>query len=1156
MAPKTGQSQQAQPKQGGSQQSGSQQSEDQQNVVTRHVRQFRAHDDPVWYDKSTNVQHSGFTPMFPTFPYNTYDLTTLTKGPKPTYVGLDRLFYGEGTQNQEFRGLKTWQSGILSRDLYQGIYDPQDENDDPITTYDKLKTRFVKVDEENWPKFWRKNRWFGPLDNPLDIIEDPTQDIIDSEPKQWSVDNPAIWAHLRISIEIAVRILRVLVASQPKLVHELMHALWRLRTTEAGVPLFEPFFPPDWYAELGFIAEKRIYGGSLHGGVGMPGRPYRSKELLPRRIGPYRLTYHHHLVEKWPRPSDVFAPEFLVENAQGRILVPEFTTNEHIPIWWTSAMVCEEYWKDTVGKYGMDAFRPRGVLQVTYRLARTGPEFFPAQLLSGPLTGVQSEMKPSRDDFAVRWNHRNQRWATMRPWYAEEYRIWNATPWGMIGKRFEISKFREAHTARDLVACKTIADNMDECLAELVQNEIGRTPERNSVAAVGLLMCAAMPYFTTTRTKVLEPSTQRVFNPSSTMANKFLFTLEYEEEKQSVEPGWCRDPASALRVFEETFRDYSSKWPCPTPWIFMCVKTFRDLVAQRATLPDGAWPTTAPYVPDYNPSTWLIRSDRAFAIYEPALWDPAPMPGSEPPAPVPAPVTAASSSMKRALSLTGSQLPQRYFSVGEIADHRTVNDAWVVEENNNHGFDVYNITDILRRRGCTSDQFRELITFTQSGCRTLVRDNELAQEIRGEFGKTIGSLGTQWVERYPEEVSECNGINGSPTWVTFGTAIYDITSFPFASGKERELLIQRSNGQVALFPEDSYSSDLPDRLRPYRCGTLITPPEKRNNRLTPLTMNMLRWRDNPAMGVYVAINGQVWDVLSYVDKYPDGKTTLMRSGGVDRTEFFRDNPPDFLQGGHDDRLVGRIVPEMKLEDITANQVVLHGWVFNIGALAFNEPESYAELRQYGGTDASSVLTGERAQGEVSGYYLSQLYLDGQEYIVGNITDETAAKRQITTGDLAQHSDPGGIYGTWLSIGQDVYNVTEIMRFPDFYPLDIPIGFAGRELTDPRRAAWLQTEHAARRIGKLVPGPATEPVDRGPTSVAELLKAGEHGGTLGAWRNVVRHFQKEKEDLQSGPDWYYHLGGQQPVKRRKGDNGRTYLLIDGEKVELPEPHTRK
>lgn len=35
---------------------------------------------------------------------------------------------------------------------------------------------------------------------------------------------------------------------------------------------------------------------------------------------------------------------------------------------------------------------------------------------------------------------------------------------------------------------------------------------------------------------------------------------------------------------------------------------------------------------------------------------------------------------------------QRYFSVGEIGDHRRLDDAWVVEANDQHGFDIYDIT--------------------------------------------------------------------------------------------------------------------------------------------------------------------------------------------------------------------------------------------------------------------------------------------------------------------------------------------------------------------------------------------------------------------------------------------------------------------------------
>lgn len=50
----------------------------------------------------------------------------------------------------------------------------------------------------------------------------------------------------------------------------------------------------------------------------------------------------------------------------------------------------------------------------------------------------------------------------------------------------------------------------------------------------------------------------------------------------------------------------------------------------------------------------------------------------------------------------------------------------------------------------------------------------------------------------------------------------------------------------------------------YRCGTILDLPSKPRAEadLTPFTERMLRWHDNPNMGVYFAVDGFVYDMSS------------------------------------------------------------------------------------------------------------------------------------------------------------------------------------------------------------------------------------------------------------------------------------------------------
>lgn len=55
----------------------------------------------------------------------------------------------------------------------------------------------------------------------------------------------------------------------------------------------------------------------------------------------------------------------------------------------------------------------------------------------------------------------------------------------------------------------------------------------------------------------------------------------------------------------------------------------------------------------------------------------------------------------------------------------------------------------------------------------------------------------------------------------------------------------------------------------------------------------------------------------------------MRSGGADRTEQFPQGifPQSILPGGDAELLVGRLVAEGDMTEITEDHIVLHGWVY-------------------------------------------------------------------------------------------------------------------------------------------------------------------------------------------------------------------------------------
>lgn len=189
------------------------------------------------------------------------------------------------------------------------------------------------------------------------------------------------------------------------------------------------------------------------------------------------------------------------------------------------------------------------------------------------------------------------------------------------------------------------------------------------------------------------------------------------------------------------------------------------------------------------------------------------------------------------------------------------------------------LTDTLERLQYTDADYKSIIDLTSQG--PMLNGDRKAQVVKSQLNaQQIGKLGKLLPQRCPEEVSECDGRDGAPLWVSIGTDVYDITgtyspysyvtcevliktvAFPFSSDEERSELTSNPGGSIPLLgnPKLRDTKELINRLDPYRCAVIRsrkTPksiPSPRN-----YTPTMLGWYDNPRMGFYTAINGIVYD---------------------------------------------------------------------------------------------------------------------------------------------------------------------------------------------------------------------------------------------------------------------------------------------------------
>ncbi|KAI1422950.1 hypothetical protein F5Y12DRAFT_716863 [Xylaria sp. FL1777] len=152
------------------------------------------------------VQHSSFAPYHPKYygdPINVQGHGVFSSGDE-----MDRFFYSETNGKHIFHGIPQWQFGPQFRSLqfsHRG-YVPGGHirslaQQDVVNVHRGIYlTERIEVDESKWFSFFKKSRWWDSLgDNPL------------LGGYRWTVDDPKIWRHLRVSIELADRILKTLI---------------------------------------------------------------------------------------------------------------------------------------------------------------------------------------------------------------------------------------------------------------------------------------------------------------------------------------------------------------------------------------------------------------------------------------------------------------------------------------------------------------------------------------------------------------------------------------------------------------------------------------------------------------------------------------------------------------------------------------------------------------------------------------------------------------------------------------------------------------------------------------------------------------------------------------------------------------------------------
>ncbi|KAI8948342.1 hypothetical protein F4801DRAFT_557551 [Xylaria longipes] len=155
------------------------------------------------------VKHSNFAPIHPPVHPVFYGDEPSVEGHEVFSSGYekDRLFVSEVAFKAIFHSIQPWQLGPMTRSLRLSqrgfipgghISSLSGEAHIHRLIYD---TERIQVDEDSWFPFLKKNRWRSTAANEPSILSG----------NLWSVDDPKVWEELRISLELANRILNALV---------------------------------------------------------------------------------------------------------------------------------------------------------------------------------------------------------------------------------------------------------------------------------------------------------------------------------------------------------------------------------------------------------------------------------------------------------------------------------------------------------------------------------------------------------------------------------------------------------------------------------------------------------------------------------------------------------------------------------------------------------------------------------------------------------------------------------------------------------------------------------------------------------------------------------------------------------------------------------
>ncbi|KAK7996473.1 hypothetical protein PG989_004513 [Apiospora arundinis] len=900
-----------------------------------------------------------------------------------------------------------------------------------------------------------------------------------------------------------------IMAMSAVIMHELAHNLImgrrRLDGDKWNHIIGEPIIYPLLGREVGNAFETTFFGGVVEADM-----------VTEDSVGYSNGANTHISLAEWPG--------FWLESGSipDSWLPPGTTdiTRHSLPAAYPLSMISEKYWRAVVPHWGLGAIKAPKVLTAigssTY--LHYAPRWHSARLTN--TMNVAPEVRPKYESFRQAWNKLTAWNNSVRPWWEEQYLKWSLSPWSQIGARKWILEFREAHARRDLMQCTKLVWNMINYMGK-DKFEAGFDPvvgpSMNLWYCIASLMMASIP--------VLQgemgykgPPMNVLAHPSISATLRWTepltvhpITLESFRMKQEHSPGPWKHPKEGLSAFWDRFCPMGMCYDIPHVWLEACYNTFQKLwVHHQTTKSNQHWAEFDFDIPPYD-DNWAFISEHSInvnyynmPVYQ---WVRSSAPtGNErdfyQPSPPMTPVSRRTNQQQQQQQDQSAQQKQRtppwrqrprprqldhrsrsrsrgkrdlypvHFSTGEVGNNMDDDDFWVIECDGNGGYDIFSISGLCLQMGYpTADMIRrELITLNTLGPKLREDGHPGADQIRGELTKSCPNIGKLLLPRTAEQISEYDGEGGMPLWIILGTTVYDITRFSFGTQREQAQLTQNPGSRPTSLPDDPDAyDDLLKRLQPFRCALFEGQKAPKKMTLPLFTPNMLKWHDNPTAGMYIAIDGIVYNVSTYVDLHPGGRDLMGQALGQDVSNFHQYHAPDTM-ADYGELAVGRLVPDVELGELGPHQLVIHDWVFDLTKLSSGAEDEWARrvLAPLAGTDASDAIRGLGTDAAASA--LVHVFDRRKEAIVGRVAP---ALGEIPVGEVGKHDDPRSFHGAWVTIDGYVFDVTTLMLHGKaIHGKELPHLWAGKEVQDTALRAWLWDEFQYRIIGRAVAGEAS------------------------------------------------------------------------------------